>query len=149
MSTGEAALMAEQRMKNEGLFGILGDMKAMGTPEGAVVAIVETFLKSLVQQLIAEPAVARMVQGSSAHAEALARHNAKALAAIENHRRKAYGGSSDYPTDLKSYIQYRMGLEMTKVHGIAAEEMGLDRDVLDHMVDQACDYFQTRIGNLR
>ena len=34
MSLGEAAIMAEQRMRSEGLFGLLAGAKVHGTPEG-------------------------------------------------------------------------------------------------------------------
>lgn len=149
MSTGEAALMAEQRMKNEGLFGFLGKMKVAGTPEGAVVAIVEVFMKSIVRQLVAEPAVAGMVKGSTEHAEALSRHHANALSAIEDHRRKTLGGLPSYPADLKGYVHYRMELEMQGMHGLTPEDMGLDRETLDHMVDESLGYFRERIADLR
>src|SRR5438067_30884 len=57
-STGEASLMAEQRLKNGGLLGLFRKVKAAAQPEGAIVVIAESFWRSIIAQVNASPKIA-------------------------------------------------------------------------------------------
>ena len=146
---GEAALMAEQRLKNEGLLGFFGKVKMAATPEGAIVGIVETFWRSLIQQILANPSMVRLPENDPARQVMTARFRKNAVHHIEAHRTKFYRGTDDHPEELTDYVFYRIGTEIRQIHKIEPEEMGLDRETIRHMVDECNGYFRAHIGDLR
>lgn len=135
-SKGEAALMAEQRLKNEGMLGFFGKMKAAGTPEGTVVVMVETFWRSMGQQISANPAVARAPATDPAKQVMTKQFGKNAIDQIEGHRSRFYGGTEDYPASLSDYVVYRIGTEVRQMHYMEPEQMGLDREAISHMVEE-------------
>ena len=140
--------MAEQRLKNEGLLGFFGKAKASGTPEGAVVAIVETFWRSFIQKTLANPAVTRTADEPAKQLK-LQQFKREVLAQIEQHRKRFYGGSLDYPQELTDYVHYRIDTEVRHMHRFSPEQMGIDREAISHMVNECNSFFRARIDELR
>jgi hypothetical protein len=129
------------------MLGFFGKAKLAGTPEGAIVVIVETFWRSVIRQMSANPGYDR---GDDAAQQAIIRRfRNHALAAIEQHRKRFYGGVSDYPKELTEYVIYRLEREMERVHHMRLEQMALDREVIAYMVDECNDYFRARVDALR
>lgn len=112
-SSDEAKAMAEDAICQGGISG----MKAMATPEGSIVTIVESHLKYIAKRCVE--------LGGADHFD---QANAEALAAIEAHRsRFGAKGLSNYPRDIDDYVFYRINLEIRDQFGCGSEEMGLDK----------------------
>ena len=148
-STGEASLMAEQRLKNGGLLGFLRKVKAAAQPEGAIVVIVESFWRSVIQQTLTNPAVTKLDDNDPLKLNMMQQFRSNALGRIEDHRKRFYGGRSDYPKELTEYVIYRLDTEIRHMHRMSSEQMGLDVEVIAHMVEECNDYFRARIDELR
>ena len=120
-SPDEAKAIAEDTIRQGGISG----MKAMATPEGSILTIVETHLKYIAKRC-AE-------LGGANHFD---QANTEALAVIESHRsRFGAKGTSNYPKDIDDYVYYRINLEIRNQFGCSPEEMGLDKQttkVLTH-----------------
>ena len=149
MSLGEAAIMAEQRMRSEGLFGLLAGAKVHGTPEGAIVAIVETFFKLYIPQLERDPDLAkgRLKEEESCQREHKIQSNI--FWAIEKHRSQLCPGEADIPINLRAYVNYRIYTEMRSLHHVEPEEIGLSFDIIDQMVTDSANFFKLRLGEFR
>lgn len=145
MSPGEAALMAEQRMKNDGLFGLLAKLKVMGTPEGAIIIMVEAYLRALIQKIEQRPDIINRPDGDLEKSNWNEQCRKYAAECVEQFRQKIYPGQSYYPCDLHSYVAYRIGIEMMALHQMDASEMGLDQEAIFYMVEEARRHFH---GNL-
>lgn len=112
-SPDEAKAMAENAIRQGGISG----MKAMATPEGSIVTIVESHLQYIAKRCV-----------ELGGADYFAQANNEALAAIEAHRsRFGAKGLSTYPKDIDDYVFYRINLEIRDQFGCSAEEMGLDK----------------------
>ena len=132
--------MAEQTLKNNGLYGWGRKLKAMGLPEGALVGNVETWYNLCVKGIIQNPAA------DSAERAKIA---AAAIASIENHRKRFVPGEANYPDDLYEYIWYRMKLEIRHLHHGPPEEMGLNKEVVRVMTEKAYTYWKSQIATIR
>ncbi|MCK9516226.1 MAG: CFI-box-CTERM domain-containing protein [Ottowia sp.] len=112
-SADEAKAMAEDAIRQGGISG----MKAMATPEGSIVTIVESHLQYIAKRCVELGGVDHFDQA-----------NAEALAAIEAHRsRFGAKGLNTYPRDIDDYVFYRISLEIREQFGCGPEEMGLDK----------------------
>lgn len=132
-------------MRSEGLFGFFAGAKVIATPEGGIVSIVETFFKLYVPEMRADPDLTKKRLPAD---ESERRDRAiltRIFAAIENHRSRFYPGTTDYPIDLKEYVAYRIEIEMAALHRIEASSMGLDRETVHQMVDDAATFFKARL----
>lgn len=116
-SPEDAKTIAEDAILRQG--GVSG-IKAMGTPEGAIVVIVETYLRKVASRGVELGGPEHFTQA-----------NNEAIAAIESHR-SAFGakGTSNYPKDIDDYVYYRINLEMQHQFGRSADSMGLDRETV-------------------
>jgi len=112
-SPEEAKAIAEDAILQGGISG----MKAMATPEGSIVTIVESHLQYIAKRCV-------QLGGPDHFAQA----NDEALAEIEAHRsRFGAKGLSNYPKGIDDYVYYRINLEIQDQFGCSAEAMGLDR----------------------
>jgi len=150
MDVGEAAMMAEARMKNEGLYGFLAGTKVMGTPEGGIVGIVEAFFSHWIPMLEQDLALKNQ---NKIDADEAGRRNKlsekKAIDTVEAYRTRFYPGEGDHPHEIRPYVCYRMRVEMRHVHHLEPEQLGLDERTVIHMVDEAVQFFKGRVGKFR
>lgn len=146
MTPGEAAIFAEQSVANQGFYELLGKIKVMNTPEAALVVIVESFWRSMISQMEADPRLADSSLGSQRPSRRAML--VKAIDAIEAHRSRLCRGPKNYPYDLFEYVQHRVPLEIRHMK-YDPVEMGLNEEVLNAMTQQAYDYFKARVGELR
>jgi hypothetical protein len=131
-SEADAEEQAEAVVSEQGLRGWFGGSKAVGTPDGAIVTNVETYVCLL--------NVRGCLNGNVSEAT-LVRVNNEAIISIEQHRRKRWPGSSNHPFDLSDYNFYRTQVEVMAQFGIEPEQMGLDRETVGLMTNMALDYF--------
>ena len=149
MSTGEAALMAEQRMKNEGLFGLLAKLRVMATPEGAIITMVEAYLRAFIRQVEQRPDMIKRPDHDPVKLNWNEQCKKHAADEVEGFRQKFYPGQPAYPSDMHNYIAYRIGIEMLGMHNIPASEMGLDQEVIFYMVEETRKSFNGNYERLR
>ncbi len=134
----EAVRRAESVVIEQGLTGFFGGVKLKATPDSALVSIIETWLKS-VKNLF-------FISGESTISkELLEKLSYRAIENIENHRSKLIPGLPEYPRyNLHNYVIYRTQLEISHLHGIQADAMGLDSEALRRMTDQTLDFFKNQ-----
>lgn len=128
LSEFDAEAIAEKTLRENGLEGPQKDLVAMSLPEGVIVHIVETYLRSHAD--LEEKGYDKK------------KCNEASLELIENHRKATFGGHSSYPAALEDYVVYRLGLDIRHQHGRAPEDMGLSDPLVRQMV-------QVTIGVLR
>lgn len=112
-SAEEAKAIADDTIRQGGISG----MKAMATPEGSIVTIVESHLQYIAKRCVDLGGPDHFTQA-----------NNEAIAAIETHRsRFGAKGLPSYPKDIDDYVYYRINLEIQDQFGCSADSMGLDR----------------------
>ena len=112
-SAEEAKSIAEDTIRQGGISG----MKAMATPEGSIVTIVESHLQYIAKRCVELGGPDHFTQA-----------NNEAIAAIEAHRSRFVAkGPATYPKDIDDYVYYRINLEVQDQFGCSADSVGLDR----------------------
>lgn len=104
-------------------------LTAMGSPDGAIVSMVETYLSF----------VAPIVRGvfdvdNPPETPAFRAASTKAINEIEAHRGKIVQGEGSLSERFSDYVYYRIRLEIMHLHGIDSREMGLDSETVTLMV---------------
>ena len=145
LSVGESCLMAEHRLKNEGLLGFFKTFKLMQLPEGVIVHIVETYLRALVHQIKSAPQIFSLPDANPIRVAAARECVENAAKHIEQHRSKAFGGIANYPKDFLGYVVYRVQTDHRKTQGSDPEEIGLDRETIEYMANECREYFRPLI----
>ncbi|MFZ3223132.1 MAG: CFI-box-CTERM domain-containing protein [Rugosibacter sp.] len=112
-SAEQARAIADDTLRQGGVSGL----KAMATPEGSIVTIVESHLQHIAKRCVELGGPDHFTQA-----------NNEAIAAIEAHRSQ-FGakGLPSYPKDIDDYVYYRINLEIQDQFGCNADSMGLDR----------------------
>ena len=149
MSTGEANIMAEQVMKNNGLFGLFGlfnKMKVMGTPEGAISTIMEIFLTKWNKKLSENAVLAATTISDPSHEKIRVALFIEAIEEIETDRSKHWRGEIEYPRYIHDYMAYRIALEVRQTHKIDPSEMGLDEGTIKALSKLSYEYHAARIS---
>lgn len=145
MSHGEAELVAETMIKNQGLYGFFGKMKALGTPEGAIAVIVESILKSVTKRSSVPQGFAETAPASGVDRDWIESLMRSAIQETESFRAGKYGGVADYPHELKEFVYYRMSIEIRSIHKLDPVQIGMDYDITSHMVDRCLEYYGSRL----
>lgn len=114
-----AARKADACISEWGLKGFFGGFKVMGTPEGAIVAIVDTYVKYL--------------KSNNTPATDIFKLSCCAIEAIERHRSRSWPGSSQFPRGLFEYVYYRTDVEVRAQFKVKPGDMGLHKDVVEGM----------------
>ncbi len=125
MSKQAAAAMAEETVRQQ----VTNPIKAIGTPDGAIVVMVETYLAH-----VGPIAGGVFNVENPPDSPAFSAASSKAIKAIETHRSKMWRGEGSVPDKFPEYVYYRTRLEVKNQFGITPEEMGLDNEAVTEMV---------------
>lgn len=101
---------------------------APGLPEGGIVTIVDTYLKSM------QAAGGWPWMGDVQSFEAA---NLQAIQKIEKYRNLICKGQPNYPKRLDDYVYYRMKIELPGVFGKSADDYGMNKETTAHLVHNA------------
>jgi len=125
MSKQAAAAMAEETVRQQAT----NPIKAIGTPDGAIVVMVEKYLAR-----VGPIAGGVFDVENPPNSPEFSAESSKAIKEIETHRSKMWRGERSVPDKFPEYVYYRTRLEVKNQFGITPEEMGLDKKTVTEMV---------------
>ena len=106
----------------------------LGTEEGTIVTIVETYTNSLVPYL---EALGGKNQDSGEPDSNFKIANDDIISQIENHRKIRHPGLPDYPKDIDEYVYYRLSLEVKAEKNSSLDEIGLTNEIVKKLTHSA------------
>lgn len=124
MSKQAAAAIAEEKAQQ-----VKNPIKAMGTPDGAIVVMVENYLAHV------GPIAGGIFNFENPpDSPEFSMASRKAIKEIEARRNKMWRGEGPVPDKFTEYVYYRTRIEVQKQFGITPDEMGLDRQTVSEMI---------------
>lgn len=120
-------------------YGANGQVGSVG--EGAIITMVEAYVRAFIREVEQRPDMIKRSNDDAVKLNWNEQCKQRAADKVEEFRQKFYPGQSYYPSDIHSYIAYRIGIEMLGMHKVPASEMGLDQEGIFHMVEETLKSF--------
>ena len=108
--------------------------QVLGTEEGTIVTIIETYMNSLLPYLVA---LGGENQDGGELDSNFQKANDDIISQIENHRNIRCLGAANYPKNIDDYVYYRLSLELKTEKNSNMDDIGLTNEVVKKLTHSA------------